>query len=423
MSRGGAQAARAILADAASLYISGCAAEIAEAPALLAQCRRPGAIVTGNFTPLVNHGSYADSAPGLRVRTFFLTKALKADIDRGRVDYCPWRYSVIDRWLQAPGRFDTALVAVAPPDADGRCSLGVQSDFFPSFLDRVERVVGVINPNMPATAGHASVRYADLAATLDSGSPLPEMPARPADAVSIAIAGRIVALVRDGATVQVGVGQIPSQVLGRLNNHRGLRIHSGVIDDNILALESAGALDRDYPIVTGTAVGTIDLYDAVRDRQRFSFRPVAHTHAMTTLVDLPHFTAVNSALRVDLFGQVAAEGAGGRLLASPGGLPDFVRGALANYGGTSIVAVRAGSNGKNPGGIVATIDNPAIVTNGAVDADIVVTEFGVAHLRGLSLDARAEAMIAIAAPEDQAALQEAWSSLRHRWFATSRATG
>ena len=183
---------------------------------------------------------------------------------------------------------------------------------------------------------------------------------RPPDAAAVEIAERIAELVPDDATVQFGVGQIPSQVLARLGSHRGLRVHSGVIDDTYLALEASGALDPDQPIVTGTAVGGAQLYDALGDARRFSFRCVAYTHAYRTIVGPKRFTAINSVLHVDLLGQVSAEGSGGKLVASPGGLPDFARGALdSRRAGNSIVAVRARGIDDHPGGIVPLLGEPA----------------------------------------------------------------
>jgi acyl-CoA hydrolase len=364
----------------------------------------------------VNRRSYADPEAGLRARTFFLNKELKQHLASGLVEYCPWRYGVIDRWLAAPQRFDTALIMVSPPDEHGRCSLGVQADFLPSFLHRIERVIGFVNPHLPRTAGDTLVDYAALAAVVDYDVPLVSLRTREPDAAAVEIAKRITELVPDGATVQFGIGQIPSQVLARLGAHRHLRVHSGVIDDNILTLERSGALDRDVPIVTGTAVGTAQLYDVLDDAKRFSFRTVAHTHAYETIIRMKRFTAINSVLQADLLGQVSAEGSDGRLVASPGGLPDFVRGALDSQGGRSIVAVRARSIAGHPSGIVPLLGNSALVTTGAVDADVLVTEFGTAQIRHLSLDRRAQAIIAIAAPEDQEALTREWSRIRARFF-------
>lgn len=404
----------AILSGARSIYVSACAAEIPDAPAIFSRCLPKSAVVTGVFSPLLNKKSYANSEIDLRVRSFFLTGEMKRDLALGLVDYCPWRYATIDRWLAEPGRFDTALVMMSPPDENGRCSLGVQVDFLPRFHGKVERLVGFINPNMPRTSGDVSIAYESLSATVDYDVPLKSMVQKEPDLAAVNIARTVAGLVPDGATVQFGIGQIPSQVIAQLAGHRSLRVHSGIVDDNILLLEASGALDIDHPIVTGTAIGTSDLYRTLSDNDRFSFRSVAHTHDHQTLRNLKRFVAINSVLQVDLLGQVSAETSGGALVASPGGLPDFVRGALANSHGQSIIAVRAQGLGSHPKGIVPALDAPSLVTNPASDADVIVTEFGAAHLRNLSMDERAEAIIAIADQQDQTYLEESWRHMRSR---------
>jgi acyl-CoA hydrolase len=409
----------AILSSAKSIYLSGTAAEIPDALKLLRRHRPTDATVTGIFTPPLNRRSYADPGIGLRMRAFFLLAEVRQHVALGLVDYCPWRYGAIHRWMVQPRRFDTALVMLSPPDADGMCSLGVQTDFLPRFHQNVGRIIGFINPNMPRTCGEGGIPYRALAAVAESAAPLNTLAQRPPDPTAERIAERIAALVPDRATVQMGIGQIPSQVLAKLRAHRGLRIHSGVVDDNVLALEESGALDRDAPIVTGAAVGTPRIYAAVADNSRFSFRAAAHTHAHGTIAGLERFRAINSVLQVDLFGQVSAESSDGRLVATPGGLPDFARGALDSEGGRSIVAVRARNAGGIPNGIVAMLGRPGLATSGAVDADIVVTEFGVADIRELPLDARAEALIAIAAPEDQEDLARTWAGMRAGFLAKS----
>jgi acyl-CoA hydrolase len=399
-----------ILSTASEIYVSACAAEIVTAPDLLGAHAPRNATVTGIFSPMVNHRSYANPPIGMRMRSFFLGREINRALAEGYVDYCPWRYGVIDRWLSSTAKFDTALVMASPPGPDGKCSLGVQVDFLPGFIGRIDRVIGFINPNMPRTAGDSLIDYRAFAALVDHDAPLLTMEPPQADETTGRIAAIISNLIPDGATVQVGIGKIPSQVLAQLRNHRDLRINTGVIDDNILALEQSGALDTRFPIVTGTAVGTARLYDAVSD-PRFSFRAVSHTHARETLVNSPRFTAVNSVLQADLFGQISAEGAGGKMIASPGGLPDFVRGALDCDGGRSMIAVRArGPAGTS--GIVASLRSPANVTSPANDADVIVTEFGAAQVRHLSTDARAEALISIAAPEHRDQLAEDWRALR-----------
>jgi acyl-CoA hydrolase len=404
----------ALLSGAKSIYVSACAAEIDEAPALFRKNEPVNAVVTGIFSPLVNRRSYADPDTGMRVRSFFLTRELKQHLALGMVDYLPWRYRVIDDWLSTSARFDTALVMLSPPDANGKCSLGVQADFLPRFHHRVDRLIGFINPFMPHTSGDTLIDYNSLTAAVDYEVPLKTIVQKAPDVAATKIATAIAALVKDQSTVQFGIGQIPSQVIALLGDHRGLRVHSGIVDDNILALEASGALDRDVPIVTGTAIGTAQLYNELSNESRFSFRSVFHTHNHNTIASLDRFTAINSVLQVDLFGQASSESSGGRLVASPGGLPDFVRGALCSDGGQSIIAVRAKGIAAHSRGIVPLLESPHAVTNTAADADIIVTEYGVARVRNLSLDERAEAILSIADPDDQQHLMQQWKSIRER---------
>jgi acyl-CoA hydrolase len=401
-----------IIASARNLYVSACAAEIPDLSNLLRQYRPRDATITGIFSPLVNRRSYVDPDMGLRVRTFFLTRQIREQLAGGLVEYCPWRYLTIDGWLKSPGRFDTALVMLSPPDRHGNCSLGVQADFLPSFLGRVDRIVGFINPEMPRTFGDTVVDSRALTCAVDCAGPLVQMRPKPPDAQAIAIAARIAELIQDDSTLQFGIGQIPSQVMARLAGHRGLRVHSGIIDDNILALEASGALEPGMAIVTGTAIGTAALYSALHESARFRFKTVAHTHSSTTIGQLRRFTAVNSVLQVDLLGQMTAETSGGPLVASPGGLPDFVRASMGSDSGQSVIAVRARGSAGHPGGIVPLLGGSRLVTLSPADADVIVTEFGSASVRYLSVDARAEAIIAIAAPEDRSQLLENWREIR-----------
>jgi Acetyl-CoA hydrolase len=405
-----------ILTSAQEIYVSACATEIGDAPDLLRKSSPRGGIVTGIFSPLINRRSYADAEIGLRTRSFFLSKELKNDLALGLVDYLPWRYNMIDRWLSQPGRFDTAMVMVSPPDHLGNCSLGVQTDFLPSFIKNVERLIGFVNPNIPRTLGDGDVPYSSFAAIVDYDLPLKTLQQKGPDAAAIRISEAIAELVEDNSTVQFGIGQIPSQVIARLTNHRGLRVHSGIVDDRILELEESGAIDRSQPIVTGTAIGSQALYDELDRNGRFLFKTVTYTHGADTIRSHQRFMAINSVLQADLFGQVSAEGNMGKLIASPGGLPDFARGALESPGGKSIIAVRARSaSGVSPG-IVPMLDRPHTATSGAVDADIIVTEYGAAHVRNLSMDARAEAMIGIADPADRDQLWEHWREIRSNMF-------
>lgn len=406
------------IAGAREIYVSGCSAEIAGLPDLLGP-ETAGATVTGIFSPILNTRSYADPALSRRCRTFFLNDALRNDLVGGAVDFCPWTYSSIAQWLTAPARFDAAVVMVSPPDENNHCSFGTQTDFLPEFYADVPRLIGVINPNMPRTWGTPGIPLDRFSAVFEHDMPLPEFVggAGTVDPINDIIARNVAGLIPERATLQMGIGRVSQAVTLALVGHRGLRIHSGLVDDNVIRLEEAGALDPSAPIVTGVAIGTRALYDMIDRNPRFSFRTSTFTHSAEVIGQQPAFIAVNTALQVDLFGQVNSEGSEGRMLASPGGLPDFLRGAQRSKGGLRIIALRAQRGRRGKGGIVGRLCEPHLVTAARYDIDLVVTENGVADLRGRSLDQRAEALIEIADPADQATLAENWSDIRQAAFA------
>lgn len=416
--RFGAVALKKALSGAREIYVSGCSAEVPDLPGLMGP-ETAGSTVTGIFSPIMNRLSFADAELRRRCRTFFLNDALRRDLAVGLVDFHPWTYTGIAGWLNAPKRFDTAIVTVSPPDENNICSLGTQYDFLPEFHARVPRLIGVINPAMPRTCGRVGLPLDRFSALLEIEGPLPEfLPSLSQnDPINEAIARNVAELVPDGATVQMGIGRVSQAVAAALVGHRHLKVHSGLVDDNILMLENAGALDLDTPIVTGVAMGTRSLYDLVDRNPRFSFRSAGQTHAIAEIARNPRFIAVNSALQVDLFGQINSEGSDGRVLAGPGGLPEFLRGAQQSEGGLTIFALRAQPGRRGEGGIVARIGEPGLITVPRQDIDMVVTENGIADLRGCSLDQRAEALIAIAAPSTQAILTERWATIRQAAFA------
>lgn len=404
------------LAGVQELYVSGCSAEIVELPGMLAGVPSLRT-VTGIFSPILNRQSYADAEMGRRCRTFFLNGKLKEGVASGLVDLSPWSYSQISHWMTAAGRFDAAVVMVSPPDADGRCSFGVQADFLPDFHGKVPRLIGVINPNMPATFGEPGIPVENFYALFNYDRPLLEFVAEDTeDAESDAIGAHIAGIVRDGATVQMGIGRVPQAVARSLTGHRGLRIHSGLIDSNTPFLEQAGALSPDSPIVGGSAMGSAALYSHIDDNQRYALRATSYTHSSDVIAAQPNFMAINGALQVDLLGQVNSEGISGRLLATPGGLPDFLDGVSRSAGGKSIFAVRAKPGRKGQGGIVGQISAPGIATVSRTQVDIIVTENGPVELKNLSLDQRAEALISIADLAEQSRLTEEWRTIRAGLF-------
>ena len=339
----------------------------------------------------------------------------------GRLDVLPWHYSRIERAFAAGElRADVVLLQLAPPPA-GRSgySLSLANDYVAAAARHARVVVAEINPHAPWTHGALfEGREPDLLVAADA-PPQELKPARFGDAEA-RIAQHIAGLVPDGACLQFGVGAAPVAALSGLRDHRDLAIHSGVIGDVCLDLIEAGAVtnackpfDRGVT-VTNTVLGTCRLFDHVHDNPAVQVRPASHTHHHPTIASIPNFRAINSAIEVDLTGQANAEVAGGVYVGAVGGQVDFVRGALASEGGRSIIALPATALGGRASRIVPRLET---VTLPRSDADLVVTEYGVADLRGGTLTERAARLIGIAAPAFQEELARAWRDREARHVA------
>jgi acyl-CoA hydrolase len=392
------------------IYAAGCAGHsllfeswLRQAPGRCAQLR-----FTGVHIPTVNRFDFAGLDPQARQRTIFLSADLRASWLAGRVDYLPMSYSGTWQWLVEQARFDVALVQVAPPDEQGQCSLGVACDFTPAAWPRATRVLAHVNPRMPRTRG-PSIPWSRIDAAVEHDSPLLQVPDPEPDSSMNAVAARVAGLVSDGATLQLGLGRLQSAVLRELRDRRNLRIHSGMVSDGLLGLIEADALAEDDAVVAGVALGTEALYTAVAGRVRF--RDVSHTHNHGVLRAIPRMTAINSALSVDLLGQVNGEYLGGRQLSGVGGLPDFLRGARQAPGGRGIIALSASSSRGESRIVPMLPSGPVSVAR--IDADCIVSEYGVADLRHLDVHARARAIIAIGAPAHRESLERAWHELAH----------
>jgi acyl-CoA hydrolase len=369
--------------------------------------RADGVDFVGSLVPGVNGFDYAGLHRNARLTTLLLPPSAKAAFADGRVRLMPLSYSAFaDHLARRPP--DVAVVQVTPPDADGRCSLGPCADFAPVVWARARRRVAFVNAALPRPAAGWTVAASeiDVAVACD----------HPPIAISSALAGpetaRIVAhaaaLVEDGMAIQSGLGGAPAAVVAALTGRRNLRIYSGMASDEVMALAAAGALAPAGHRI-GVAIGSAALYDWFRDRPEMRFVPTPQTHGAAALLQVDRLAAINSALEVDLFGQANLEWRGGVLMSGVGGAPDFVRGARLSPGGLSIIALPATVKGRSR--IVARLQGPSVSLPRS-EIDVVVTEHGAADLRDLSLDERAEAIAAIAAPEHQAELQTTWRALR-----------
>jgi acyl-CoA hydrolase len=310
------------------------------------------------------------------------------------LDVLPCHFSALPRLFAAgalPG--DVALIQVAPPDAHGRCSLGVSVDYLADALPHARVVIAEVNERCPATAG-AWVDWDRLDAVVRTSRPLLEARSVVPSETDERIAEHVAALVCDGDTIQLGVGALPEAILGRLAGHRDLGIHSGMISDAVVRLIDAGAVTNARKptvpgvTVTGAALGSTALFDALDGRDDIRFAPVSHTHAPAVLAGVGPLVAINSAVEIDLSGQVNAEAAAGRRIGAVGGQVDFLRAAA--QGGKPIVALPAKR-------IVRELSGP--VSTARADVDWVVTEHGARSLAGLTDTARRDALLSLAGAE------------------------
>ncbi|MCZ4586158.1 acetyl-CoA hydrolase/transferase family protein [Rhodococcus opacus] len=329
----------------------------------------------------------------------------------GRLVVVPCHYSALPRMFAA-GRLpcDVGIVQVSPPDGEGLVTLGVGVDYMADAIPHTRTLIGEINHRMPATTGGPRLPLSVFAAVVETDRPFLEVQVRAPDEVDLSIAGQVASIIDDGDTLQMGVGSLPHAVLDALAGHRDLGFHSGIITDGVLALIEKGVVTGARKeidpgiVVTGSAFGTNDGYCRIADLP-IEFRATSYTHSPVVLSQLRSFVSVNSAIEIDLSGQVGAELARGRYIGAVGGQVDFSR-AAALTGSRSIIALRStvpSRTGGTTSTIVPTLSG--LVTTGRVDVDAVVTEHGVAVLTGCTDAERARKLVRIAAPEHREALE------------------
>ena len=344
--------------------------------------------------PGINQLDYGALPGDVTLTTFMASTALEGSIASGRTRLRPMPYSEIGA-LMAATAFDLAVLHTAPPDRAGNCSFGLACDMGPLAWPNARRKVAFINSQMPALQGAESIPSDALDLGVEINAPLlsagPTM-ARGNPAVE-EISRLVAELVPDGATIQSGIGETPAAAVAALRLHRGLRVHSGIITQEYRQLCDAGVIDPSAQNVAGIAWGDPEFYKWLQ-QSGFVFRSARVTHDHALLAAIDGFVSIGSALEVDLEGGLNLEWRAGRRVSSVGGAPDYLRGAAASRGGMSIIALQ--STGGGASRIVPKLSAPSIP--GEL-ADIIVTEHGVARLKGLSPRARAEAIIAIASPE------------------------
>ena len=305
-------------------------------------------------------------------------------------------------------KVDVVLMQVSAPDRHGRHSVGGINGYVQYALAQARVALAEINNAAPWTHSSTEVDMARFDFAIQSNRALITVQDKAPSVTDQAIGRNIARFIDDGAMLQLGIGTVPRAVLAQIGDRRRLGLHAGVIGDAVLDLIDSGALDNsarlDYPgkSVAGALIGSQRLYDFAHENPALLIEPVTYTHSIETLRALPGMVAINSAIEVDLTGQVGSEVAGQHYAGTIGGQVDFVRGALASPGGRSIIGLPA-RTGKGMARIVPTLKS-GIVTVPRADADVVVTEFGVAELRGKTIAERVQAMIGLAHPDDREGL-------------------
>jgi acyl-CoA hydrolase len=395
-----------------SVYIPGASGELrclqtlfSIAPQCLAGVRLVSCLLPG-----MNSFDYAALDPGCRLETFMLSPQLRPSFMEGRTQIFPLAYSAVaERFATVP--VDVAFLHVTPAQG-GACSFGVAADFGPIVAASARRRVGILNRAMPQPRNSPSISIDAFDVIVEIDEPLAIAPPTPETPELEVIARQVAALVPHGATLQVGIGQAPTAIWKGLRAHQQLRLWSGVVTDGFFDALDFGAMAATGHLA-GIAHGSAALYKRLDRSAVVDFADVHITHAAGSLARIDQFIAINSALEVDLFGQANLEWQAGRLISGAGGAPDFNAAARRSRGGRSIIAMPATARGGTVCRISACLEAPAI-TLGRTELDAVVTEYGTAELAGLSMDARAEALIAIAAPAHRAGLERAWLEQRQR---------
>ena len=386
-----------------------------EPTALVAEiCRQSSRLPDLTLLGGIHLGDYPWARPEhaeLRFATWHMSPRLEDARRRGRVEFVPIRYFDLVTQFAAGGTWapDCVLVHCAPPDARGYLSLGVSVSVALPAARRAPLVIAQVNGAMPRTLGNAFLHRSQIDYWVEVDEPLTPYPPPAIGDVERAIGRRVAGLVPDGATVQVGVGAIPQAVLEALVDHRDLALHSLLVDASVTLVERGvvtNALKRIHRgrMDIGEAMGTRRLFDFLHENPRVSMDSSGFTHDPETVARLDRFVAINSALEIDLTGQVTAESLGQRQVAGIGGQFDFVLGASRSRGGAAVIALPSTGRDGAASRIVLRLQTGAAVTSPRALADWVVTEHGTAGLRGKGERGRAEALIAVAHPRFREAL-------------------
>ena len=356
-----------------------------------------------------------------KVNTFFIhSDNIRTAVDEGRADYTPCFLSEISQlFTDDTLPLDAALIMVSPPDELGYCSLGVSVDVAMSAARSAKKIIAQINPQMPKTCGHSYLHISEFSACIEHAEAIPEVLPHSLNKTTERIGQYASLLVSNGSTLQLGIGKIPDAVTQYLFNHKNLGIHIEMITDGVMQLMRKGIINNRkktfHPgkTVTSFCIGSQELYNFVDGNPHVEFYPSGYVNKPSNISANENMVSINSALQVDLTGQVVSDSVGHDFYSGIGGQVDFVTGANMSKGGKSIIALPAAAKNKSISRIVADLTPGSGVVTSRGNVDYVVTEFGIARLKGKSIRERALELIRVAHPKFR---EELLASVRkHLW--------
>ena len=367
---------------------------------------------------------YADEQDqdSFRVHSLFTGANMREAVQDGRADFVPVFLSDIPRlFRRGVIPLDVAILQVSPPDAHGYVTLGVSVDTSLAAAQSAKVLIAEINPQMPRTQGDGNIHISRFDKVIDVNYPLPSHIIPEPSEIERRIGENIAGLVENGATLQMGIGAIPNAALLAMSNHRELGVHTEMFSDGIIPLVEKGVITNEHKskhpghIVTGFLVGSQKLYDFVNDNPLVRVLDIEYVNDTSVIRKNPKATAINSAIEVDITGQVCADSIGTKIFSGVGGQMDFIRGAALSKGGKPIIALPAMTN-KGISRITSMLKPGAGVVTTRAHVHYIVTEFGVAEMWGRSIQERAKAMINIAHPDHREQLiKEAWEIWKIRF--------
>jgi acyl-CoA hydrolase len=392
-------------------------------PLLDALCEKPD-IEGVTVYHLHTEGSAKFAEPAQEGRIFsvslFTGAELRKPIADGRADFMPIFLSDIPELFRSKRiPLDVAIVQVSPPDHHGDCTLGTSVDAARAAVDSATFVIAEINEQMPRTRGHSTLPRSCIDAFIHTDRPLPQHAPQPETVEEGRIGQLIADLVEDGSTLQMGIGGIPNAVLGRLGDKHDLGIHTEMFSDGVIDLAQAGVITNKYKkvhpgrIVSSFVSGSKRLYDFVHDNARVELHPCDRTNDISLIRKNPRVVAVNSAIEIDLTGQVCADSMGHTIFSGIGGQMDFMHAAAYSEGGKPIIAIPSTAAKGKISRIVSQLKPGAGVVTTRGHVHWVVTEYGAVNLHGMTLRERGEALISIAHPDFRAELAKELANLRH----------